>query len=199
MNKGNIRLEGQYVYVEEVQPKYFPYIIEWRNNPENNRFLNQPFKLTMELQTKWYEEKYLKDDTQGLFVMVDKATGTPFGTLGWTDYDCKDESCVVGRLLVGNVKYRGSKEWIEATILFSDFVYYALNVKLTYAHVVKDNIASIKWHYKWGYLSNEHNIKFPKELLVNGMAQNEYIRTKNDYEKTRVNMKKLTNKEGKIK
>ena len=36
-----VRLEGRYVILEEVQPKYFPYIIEWRNNPENNRFLNQ--------------------------------------------------------------------------------------------------------------------------------------------------------------
>ena len=34
----NLRLEGKYVYLEEVQPKYFPYIIEWRNNPENNKF-----------------------------------------------------------------------------------------------------------------------------------------------------------------
>ena len=49
----NLRLDGKYVYLEEVQPKYFPCIIEWRNNPDNNKFLNQPFKLTMELQTKW--------------------------------------------------------------------------------------------------------------------------------------------------
>ena len=68
----NLVIEGKYVRLEEVCPKYFPKVIEWRNNPENNRFLNQPFKLTMELQQKWYEEKYLNDLTQGLFIIIDK-------------------------------------------------------------------------------------------------------------------------------
>lgn len=46
----NIILEGKFVRLEEICPKYFAKVIEWRNNPENNRFLNQPFKLTMELE-----------------------------------------------------------------------------------------------------------------------------------------------------
>lgn len=54
-----VRLEGRYVILEEVQPKYFPYIIELRNNPENNRFLNQPFNLTMELQTNGIKKNTL--------------------------------------------------------------------------------------------------------------------------------------------
>ena len=43
-----IYLEGTFTYLADVEEKYFPYVIEWRNNPENNRFLNQPFLLTME-------------------------------------------------------------------------------------------------------------------------------------------------------
>ena len=68
----NIILEGKFVRLEEICPKYFAKVIEWRNNPENNRFLNQPFKLTMELEEKWYREKYLNDYTQGLLIAVDK-------------------------------------------------------------------------------------------------------------------------------
>ena len=67
----NVRIEGKFVILDELQPKYFKYIIKWRNDPELTRYLNQPFKLTMELQTKWYEEKYLNDKSQGLFVMID--------------------------------------------------------------------------------------------------------------------------------
>lgn len=176
----NLRLEGKYVYLEEVQPKYFPYIIEWRNNPENNRFLNQPFKLTMELQTKWYEEKYLNDMTQGLFIMIDKENNIPFGTIGWTDYDACERICIAGRLLVGDWLYRGSLHWKEAAKIANDFLYNSLGVEFVYAHVVKENIASIKWHEKWGYTRNL-NFKFPKEKIVNNMEQYEYIRSKKMY------------------
>lgn len=173
----NLRLEGKYVYLEEVQPKYFPYIIEWRNNPENNKFLNQPFKLTMELQTNWYEEKYLKDKTQGLFIMVDKENNLPFGTIGWTDLDQKEKACIGGRLLVGNWDYKGSIEWREAVYIFNSFIYNKLEVDEMYAHVVTDNIASLKWHNKWGFKRNDNTVKFPKELVVNGMEQIELIRS----------------------
>ena len=65
-------LEGKTVVLKEVEPKYFPYIIEWRNNKEFTRFLNQPFTLTMENETHWYQNVYLKDPTQGLLLMTDK-------------------------------------------------------------------------------------------------------------------------------
>ena len=46
MGKRNIELTGRFVILKEIQPEFFKYIIEWRNNPELNKFLNQPFKLT---------------------------------------------------------------------------------------------------------------------------------------------------------
>lgn len=100
--------EGKYVRLEEVRPKYFPFIVEWRNNPNNNKFLNQPFVLTLDLQRKWYEEKYLNDSTQGLFVMIDNKDNKLFGTIGWTDYDMDSKECIGGRLLIGEREYRGA-------------------------------------------------------------------------------------------
>ena len=88
MNNRSVRLLGDLVIVQEVQPLYFDKIIEWRNNPEFNKFLNQPYKLTMELQKKWYK-KYLNDFTQGLFVVIDKRTNKAFATIGYTNFDAK--------------------------------------------------------------------------------------------------------------
>ncbi len=171
----NVRLEGKYVIVEEVQPKYFEKIIEWRNNPEFNKFLNQPYKLTMELQQKWYAN-YLEDETQGLFVAVDRKNNKPFATIGYTDYDKVNKVLISGRLLVGEIEFRGSKEWDEVIKIVLDYFYNKLNVEKVYAHVVKENIASICWHKKWGYIENKECIKYPSELIVNGMDQNEYIK-----------------------
>lgn len=175
MVQRNLVLEGKYVIVEEVQPKHFEKIIEWRNNPEFNKYLNQPYKLTMELQQKWYE-KYLKDDSQGLFVITDKHSNTPFATMGYTDYDSENKVLISGRLLVGELKYRGSKEWNEAILLVNEFFYQKLRVETIYAHIVKENIVSIKWHQKWGFKVNTKNIVYPNEMLVNGMKQYEFVR-----------------------
>lgn len=172
MKKRDVLLDGESIYVEEVQPKYFEKIIEWRNNPDFNKFLNQPYKLTMDQQQKWYD-KYLVDFTQGLFVAIDKKNGNPFATIGYTDFDSKEKVLISGRLLVGEVEYRGSKEWREATRIVFDYYQKVLEINVIYAHIVKENIASIKWHKKWGFLKNEV-VRYPKELLVNGMKQEEY-------------------------
>ena len=95
----DLRLEGQNVYLAEVEEQYFPYIIAWRNDPLNNRYLNQPFLLDMEKQRAWYE-RYLSDSAQGLLVVVDKQMDTPFATMGWTDHDIEERVCITGRLLV---------------------------------------------------------------------------------------------------
>ncbi|MBQ8418558.1 MAG: GNAT family N-acetyltransferase [Phascolarctobacterium sp.] len=176
----NVRLEGKYVIVEEISPKYFEKVIEWRNNPELNKFLNQPYKLTLELQQKWYE-KYLTDFTQGLFVAVDKETGKPLATMGYTDYNAEEKVLISGRLLVGEIEYRGSKEWQEVAEMVFNYYYQSLGVNIVYAHIVKENIASIKWHKKWGFKENYSHIKYPSELLVNEMKQDEYLQTSDSY------------------
>ena len=117
-----IRLDGQSVYLTEVAEEYFPYIITWRNDPENNRYLNQPFRLTMDKQCAWYEQ-YRNDPTQGLLVIVDKKQNIPFATMGWIDYDREQRLCITGRLLVGDRRYRGSLLFVEATVLFADYMY----------------------------------------------------------------------------
>ena len=124
----------------------------------------------MELQKNWYE-RYLNDPSQGLFMVIDKKTNTPFATMGYTDYDSQEKVLISGRLLVGEIEYRGSKEWQEATQVVFDYYNQVLGVNVIYAHIVKENIASIRWHKKWGFSKNTLYIKFPGELIVNGMEQ----------------------------
>ena len=175
-----IQCEGCMVYLASLEERYFPYIIDWRNDPENNRYLNQPFVLTMEKQQAWYET-YLTDATQGLLIVVDKENDTPFATMGWTDYDSAARICITGRLLVGDRRYRGSRHFAEASLLFADMVYDTFGVDTCYAHIVCDNIASVRYHEKYGFHRNEGSVHFPDELNVNGLAQTEYLRSREDW------------------
>ena len=176
----NLIIDGNLVRLEEVRPEFFKYIIEWRNNPDYNKFLNQSFRLTLALQEKWYN-KYLGDKTQGLFVMVDKKNNVPFGTFGWTNLDCINKECIEGRLLVGNLKYRSSAELLESVLLQNDYLYRDIDIEMMYIHIVDNNKKVISFNKRWGYKENLGLIHFPNELLVNGMKQTEYYRTKEQY------------------
>lgn len=123
--------------------------------------------------------------TQGLLIMIDKENNIPFGTIGWTDYDKEKNICIAGRALVGNYDYRGSKEMTEAYLLFQDYMYDEMQVKTAYIHVVDENVKVISLNKKWGYVLNKGVIRFPNELLVNGMRQTEYCRTYEQYQKAR--------------
>ena len=178
-----LHLEGRSVVLEEIQPKYFPYVIKWRNDPKLNRFLNQSFVLTMELEKKWYEEVYLKDDTQGFLIMIDKETSTPFGTTGWTDMDTNKKQCIAGRLLLGDQKYISHPAFLEHCFVIADYRYSLVDIE--YAHIVNNNSKAVHHNKIIGYLPNEGKIQYPEELFVNGMEQTEFYRTKEMYLKVR--------------
>lgn len=181
-----LRLEGISVILDEIQPKYFPYVIAWRNDKELNRYLNQPYELTMENQTKWYEEKYLKDDTQGFMVMVDKKTGIPFATLGWTDMDVAKRECIMGRLILGNPAFNNSPAFLEAFFLLGDYLYSLADI--VYIHVGVENRKALRLNKRFGFIPNEGKIRYPHELIVNGdpnRKQIEHYRTKEMYQLVR--------------
>ena len=185
INKSNepARLEGKSVILEEIQPKFFPYVIKWRNNPELNKFVNQPFKLTLELEQKWFEEIYLKDETQGLWIMLDKKTQTPFGTTGFTDLDRKNRVAIGGRLMLGDESFAHHQAFFESFFVGSDHIYGMIDIQ--YAHVVKNNRKALRLNKMFGYLPNTDKIEYPHELFRNGMEQQEFYRTKEMYLKIR--------------
>ncbi len=177
--RDDMRLEGKYIVLEEISPKYFKYVIDWRNDPELNKFLNQPFKLTMELEQNWYENKYLKDDTQGLWVILDKATNTPVGTVGWTDFDYANKRLIGGRLLFGDEKFTRHPGFLESHFLHADYLYKFADIE--YAHIVAENHKAIHLNEITGFAINTGKIQYPNELFVNGMKQIEFYRTKEMY------------------
>lgn len=179
-----LQLDGTSVFIEEIQPKDFKYVIQWRNDKTINRFLNQPEELTLEKQQIWYK-KYIRDNTQGLMVMKDRKTDVPFGTIGWTHLDLYQKTCIEGRLLVGNSEYRGSVPLIEGIILLGDYLYYDIGINVMYIHVVENNKKALRLNRKFGFVENMDQCKYPKELNVNGMKQIEFCRTVEQYEKAK--------------
>jgi len=178
-----INLKGKFVNLKSINESDFYKIIEWRNNPEINKYLNQPYKLTMELQYKWYKEKYLNSNDI-LFIIIEAKNKNRIGTIGINDLDYKNQIGIVGRLLIGEKEYRGSKELIEANILFYDYLFYILKLKKLYCHVVIENKKVISFDKKFGFTVTRKTI-FPQYRNVNGMKLIEMVNTKEQYEKAK--------------
>ncbi|MCR5467576.1 MAG: hypothetical protein K6F37_01335 [Lachnospiraceae bacterium] len=177
------KIEGKTVILEEIAPPFFSFVIEWRNNKENNRYLNQNFLLTNEKEEEWYESVYRKDATQGFLIMIDRATGTPFGTMGWTHMDRQQHRCISGRLLIGDYNYRSSIPFTEAGFIASDYLYTLVDTM--YCHVVKESRKVLALNKHSGYVINNGKIQYPEECQINGMDLVELYRTKAMYEKAK--------------
>ena len=142
--------------------------------------------MTLENQTRWYEEKYLPDDTQGFLIMVDKANDKPFATFGWTDLDLNKKICIEGRLLLGDSTYANSFAFLEGIILMNDYIY--SKVETVYIHVGTANKKALSLNKRLGFIPNDGEIQFPHELFVNGdknRPQIEMYRTKKMYQAVR--------------
>ena len=116
-------------------------------------------------------------------IMVDKKTGTPFGTIGHTNIDLKNRVCIYGRLLLGDSAYAQHPSFWEAIFVFGDYSYTFADIE--YIHVVKENRRAVRFDKMLGFVPNTGEIKYPEELLVNGMEQEEFYRDKEMYLRVR--------------
>lgn len=181
--KNPIVIIGKNVILEEISPKYFRDVIRWRNDKGLNRFLNQPFELTLEIQDKWYREKYLTDDTQGLLIVVERFSGRPVATMGWTDMDYKEKRCVGGRLLMPDKS--DAELLLEAEFLSISYI--LEGVDDIYCHVALDNKRALRWNKALGYRrhTSDEEIVYPDNIVVNNIKHVELILDKENFKRAR--------------
>lgn len=184
---------GKKTVLTELEPKFFEYVVKWRNDSELNKYINQPFVLTLELEKNWYEQKYLNDPTQMMYVMLDKETEKPFATMGYTDYDADEKICISARLMAGEREYQGSVCLIEGLFLFFDCVYNRLNVDTIYSHVVRENLMSLRLQKRFGLFENTSAPRFPECLKASKFSMVEIVGTRETFESARNKIEKFLN------
>lgn len=175
-------IEGKLTILKEIEPRYFDFIIKWRNDKALNVYINQPFVLTLEKQMKWYENYYLNDNSQMLYVMIDKEKDIPFGTMGYVSYDEIKNICISARLMAGDIRYQGSPYLMEGLLLFFDYLYYGMGIETVYSHVVCDNVSSLRLQKRLGLVKNEGKIYFPERLHDSNLPMVEIIGNLERYE-----------------
>jgi [ribosomal protein S5]-alanine N-acetyltransferase len=179
MLRKNIALLGTSVTLRGINESDFERMVAWRNDPEINRYLNQPFVLTMDSQTQWYRQKYLPTGDL-LFVFVENRTGTRIGTLGLNDYDPDRRIGISGRLLIGDKRYRGSFEMLEGNLLFYDFLFDVLQLLQVYCHIVPGNTKAIALDTRLGFVPHRDEV-FPEHCHAGAVELMEMVNTPDSY------------------
>ena len=180
-------LEGDKVYLEEISNKYFPYIVQWRNDEKLNKFLNQKEILTLESQEKWYKEFYLKDAAQGFMVIVEKGAERPFAAIGWTDMDADKRQCVAGRLVMPDSA--DAELLIRAMLVFYDYLFTLVDT--IYIHVAPANKRAMRWNKSFGYKENREKIQYAEHLNTAGIVHIEMMLHKEEYLAVRKQLKDM--------
>lgn len=182
---------GQFVNLKPIDENDFEEIIRWRNDPDNNRYLNQSYRLDLDLQKKWYNESYVKSNDI-LFIIIAKEGKKKIGTIGINNLDLEKKMGILGRLLIGEIEYRGSKELIEAMVLMYDYIFNDLMVENLYGHCVTENEKVLSFDKKFGFSPTEETV-FPQYCHVNSMNLIEMLNTPQNYERVRPNFMKIIN------
>jgi RimJ/RimL family protein N-acetyltransferase len=155
---------GKDINLVEISPAFFDIIIEWRNDPDIQKYFFTRDAFTYEQQVRWYA-RYVQDETDMTFMIVAK-TGIALGMVGLYNIDMQGRTAEFGRLLIGAKKYRGFRFGKEACSMLLKLAFETLNLKQVYLSVHDWNVKAVGLYDALGFriekkmtLSEENGIK----------------------------------------
>jgi RimJ/RimL family protein N-acetyltransferase len=159
---------GKDIDLVEISPTFFDVIIEWRNDPDINKYFITRDAFSQEQQARWYA-KYVQDETDMTFMIVSK-TGIVLGMAGLYNIDKQGRTAEFGRLLIGAKKYRGSGFGKEACRMLLKLAFETLNLKQVYLSVYDWNVKAVGLYDALGF-------RIEKKMILgeeNGKKQSTY-------------------------
>jgi RimJ/RimL family protein N-acetyltransferase len=136
MNCERIELiRGEYVIVRLTEDSDADSIVEWRNNPDTARWLNQRKPLTIKEHLHWFSKAGERGD---LLLFFESLEGVPIGCSSIFDFDQLGTSAEWGRLFSARRK-GDSIRILEACYLLHRMCFDALNFFRLHGQVWADN------------------------------------------------------------
>jgi UDP-4-amino-4,6-dideoxy-N-acetyl-beta-L-altrosamine N-acetyltransferase len=128
-------IRGKYALIRLTEEADAELIVEWRNQPDRARWLNQWKPLTVEDHLRWFDEARRRGDLLLFFAALD---GAPIGCTSVFDFDHYGTSAEWGRLFSAGPG-GGSSRMLEACYLLHRMCFEALGFFRLYGRVWADN------------------------------------------------------------
>ena len=136
------KIKGKNVVLRSVEESDSEFILWIRNNPRICKYL-PPLNITVEQQQQWISKQ--RADKESYYFLLETPEGEPIGTL--SIYDIEGDHGECGRsCCIGEPSAS-----VEASVLFTDFIFKSLELSYTTNWVYEDNKAVIALNKSFGY------------------------------------------------
>ena len=144
---------GDKIVLGPVERKHLPQMVEYRNDPELQKYFREYRLLTLEMQTKWWEDKVVNDLSCEYFVIYTRGTeGGDYiiGMTGLTYMHPVNRNGEVA-IVIGNEDCRGKGlgQDVLKTLVRHGFL--KLNLRRIDAEVYANNLSSVALFDKVGF------------------------------------------------
>lgn len=128
---------------------------EWRNNPENTRYLRKLPYITSEQQANWFQT-YLKNEDEITFAIDEiKELNRIVGSAAL--YDFKSDQVEFGKILIGHKSAHGKKVGYHATKLIVELAFRTFPVNTIVLKCYAANVAALRIYEKVGFRMQEQH------------------------------------------
>lgn len=156
MEKNEMRpvIEGQHIRLREITRSDTNNIVKWRNNPSVMRNFIFRAKFTVEMHNRWLGTK-VKNGEVIQYIIEDKESNTPIGSVYYRDIDAKTNSAEYG-IFIGEDSYRGKGLGTETAKLFLRYGFETLKLHRIFLRVIADNRTAYHAYRSAGFKQEGH-------------------------------------------
>ena len=137
--------------IREIETADTEQIVLWRSDPNVYKYFKYPVKIDHNHHLKWFKDSYLPNENRIDFIAILKESNKKIGLFGINRLD--NESAELSYLLDNDYHGKGFASEIIGEL--EDFFSKKWGIKLFLAEIHKDNVKSIKFIEKIGYVKLE--------------------------------------------
>ncbi|MDO5759811.1 MAG: GNAT family protein [Bacteroidota bacterium] len=162
-------MEINEIYLRAFEPEDYKTTIHWRKDEGIWSMLGGVKYFVSETYEKQWIENAIKDSNNIRLAVCLKENNLHIGNVYITDINLQNRSGI-SHVLIGNRNYWGKGLATKAYKLLLDYAFKERNFHRIVAHVLEDNVSSIKLHLKCGY--KQEGI-FRHSVFKNGQWKNQ--------------------------
>jgi RimJ/RimL family protein N-acetyltransferase len=178
-----LMLTGSLVRLRAIEARDLDHIAGWRSDPRSYDSFFEFGPLPTAGQEEWYRRHCFNDKEKNFAIEpAIGADGTAIGMIAVLNIDWRSRHAELGRLLIGERRYRGLGYAPEAIALTCEYAFDHLNLHKVYCEVLASQVRVISMHRKLGAVDEgirkEHVFKrgLYEDVVILALFREEYVR-----------------------